>query len=312
MNNIGDVLKKYALKPVRYTIKQNAYIITTDSGRFVLKKISNNRDENNKEQTRKIYSYLSSRSFNYFPKLIKSDDDYEMYEYIEDIPTPNEQKAIDIINMMSLLHNKTTYYKEVSIDIFKEKYEDIKVKLDDLSKYYMDLITFIESRKYMSPSEYHLARNISIVFSSLDFCKYYLEEWYTLVSNKTKERLVTVHNNLKVDHILENSSPYLISWNNAKMDIPIYDFYKFYRNHYLDFDFEELYNIYVSKYPLLMEEKMLLFILLSIPPKIEFTQNELENCIKINRYLEYIYKTEKLIKPDTFKQTTKETTNKYK
>ena len=214
--------------------------------------------------------------------------------------------------MMSLLHNKTTYYKEVSIDIFKEKYEDIKVKLDDLSKYYMDLITFIESRKYMSPSEYHLARNISIVFSSLDFCKYYLEEWYTLVSNKTKERLVTVHNNLKVDHILENSSPYLISWNNAKMDIPIYDFYKFYRNHYLDFDFEELYNIYVSKYPLLMEEKMLLFILLSIPPKIEFTQNELENCIKINRYLEYIYKTEKLIKPDTFKQTTKETANKYK
>lgn len=312
MNNIGEVLKKYALKPVRYTIKQNAYIITTDSGRFVLKKISDNRDETNKEQTRKIYNYLSSRSFNYFPKLIKSDDDYEMYEYIEDIPTPNEQKAIDVVNMMSLLHNKTTYYKEVSIDIFKEKYEDIKFKLDDLSKYYMDLITFIESRKYMSPSEYHLARNISVVFSSLDFCKYYLEEWYTLVSNKTKERLVTVHNNLRIDHILENSNPYLISWNNAKMDIPIYDFYKFYKNHYLDFDFEELYNIYVSKYPLLMEEKMLLFILLSIPPKIEFTSNELENCIKINRYLEYIYKTEKLIKPDTFKQTAKETTNKYK
>lgn len=304
MNNIRTTLKKYALKPVRYTIKQNAYIITTDSGRFVLKKTNNDRNNN---EIREIYDYLRTRSFEYFPKLLNSDDEYEMYEYIEDVPTPDEQKVIDIISMMSLLHNKTTYYKEVSIDTFKEKYEDIKVKLDDLSKYYYDLIELIETRKYMSPSEYHLARNITEVFSALDFCKYYLEEWYTLISKKTKERLVTVHNNLRTDHILENKSPYLISWNKAKIDIPIYDFYRLYKNHYLEFDFEELYNIYNSKYPLLKEEKMLLFILLAIPPKVEFSNNEITNCIAINKMLEYMYKTEKLIKPDTFKQTAKET-----
>lgn len=304
MNNIRNTLKKYALKPVRYTIKQNAYIITTDSGRFVLKKT--NKDRNNKDQISEIYDYLRTRSFEYFPKLLNSDDEYEMYEYIEDIQTPEEQKVIDIVNMMSLLHNKTTYYKEVSIDTFKEKYEDIKNKLDDLSRYYYDLITIIETKKYMSPSEYHLARNITEIFASLDFCKYYLEEWYTLISKKTKERLVTVHNNLRTDHILENKNPYLISWNKASIDIPIYDFYRLYKNHYLEFDFEELYNIYNSKYPLLKEEKMLLFILLAIPPKIEFGSNEINNCISINKTLEYMYKTEKLIKPDSFKQTSKE------
>lgn len=305
MNNIRTILKKYALKPVRYTIKQNAYIITTDSGRFVLKKI--NSDRNKTQETKEIYNYLQTRSFDYFPKLLNADEDYEMYEYIEDVSTPEEQKAIDIVNMMSLLHNKTTYYKEVPVDTFKEKYDQIKLKLDSLSNYYNNLITFIETRKYMSPAEYHLARNITVIFSALDFCKYYLEEWYTTINKKTKIRLVTVHNNLRTDHILENKTPYLISWNNSKVDIPIYDFYNLYKYHYLDFDFEELYNIYNSKYPLLNEEKMLLFILLAIPPKIEFNNNELKNCINVNKGLEYVYRTEKLIKPDTFKQTSKET-----
>ncbi len=307
MNNIRNTLKKYALKPVRYTIKQNAYIITTDSGRFVLKKINRNRDRNNIEETKEIYNYLQTRSFEYFPKLLNADDEVEMYEYIEDVNTPEEQKAIDLVSMMSLLHNKTTYYKEVPIDTFKEKYEDIKKQLDELTNYYDNLITIIETKKFMSPSEYHLARNISIVFSSINFCKYYLEEWYTLINKKTKIRLVTVHNNLRTDHILENKNPYLISWNKANIDIPIYDFYNLYKYHYLDFDFEELYNIYCSKYPLLKEEKMLLFILLAIPPKVELNNNELKNCIAINKALEYIYRTEKLIKPDTFKQTSKET-----
>ena len=42
-----------------------------------------------------------------------------MYEYIEDVNTPEEQKAIDLVSMMSLLHNKTTYYKEVPIHLKK-------------------------------------------------------------------------------------------------------------------------------------------------------------------------------------------------
>ena len=119
MNNIRNTLKKYALKPVRYTIKQNAYIITTDSGRFVLKKINRNRDRNNIEETKEIYNYLQTRSFEYFPKLLNADDEVEMYEYIEDVNTPEEQKAIDLVSMMSLLHNKTTYYKEVPIHLKK-------------------------------------------------------------------------------------------------------------------------------------------------------------------------------------------------
>lgn len=301
MNNIIKELKKYSIKPTRYTIKNNVYIVDTDEKKYVLKKTDNSRNENNIS----IYSYLSSRSFDYYPKLISVDDGYEIYEYIEDINTPEEQKALDIINMMSLLHNKTTYYKELPLDAFKEKYENIKNEINELKDYYTNQISIIESKKYMSPSQYHLARNISIIFKSLGFCEYYLEKWYTLISNKNRIRQTIVHNNLDTSHILENKTPYLISWRKSKTDIPIYDFYNFYKKHYLDFDFEDLYNIYNAKYPLLLEERMLLFILLAIPPKIEFNKDELDNCKEINNSLEYIYKTEKLIKPDTLNETTK-------
>ena len=301
MNNILDFLHSHGIKPIKYTLKNRVYIVDDGKSKYVIKKSDENRDK----QDSNVYNYLSSRSFDYYPHLLDKIDDYEMYEYIEDVNTPIEQKALDIITLMSLLHNKTTYYKEVPLDKIKEKYESIKKEIEDLKEYYNNQIAIIESKIYMSPSEYHLARNISIIFKSLDFCSYYLEKWYTLISKKNKIRQATIHNNLNISHILENKTPYLISWSNAKNDIPIYDFYKFYKSHYMDFDFEDLYNVYNTKYPLLLEERILLFILLAIPPKIIFDKDELTNCKNINFSLEYIYKTEKLIKPDTLDETSK-------
>ena len=42
-----------------------------------------------------------------------------------DISMPREQKAEDLIDLMALLHHKTTHYKEVDISDYKELYEDI-------------------------------------------------------------------------------------------------------------------------------------------------------------------------------------------
>ena len=302
MNNLVQELKRLNIKPTRYTIKNNTYIVECMDKKYVLKKKNDDRSNIN---DRHIYDYLSSRSFDYYPRLLDFSDSYELYEYIDDVATPDEQKILDIINLMSLLHNKTTYYKEVSLDDVKEKYENIKKELEEQEEYYNNQISIIESHKYMSPSEYHLARNISIIFKSINFCKYYLEKWYTSVSNKTKIRQSLIHNNLDISHIIENKKPYLISWNKSKNDIPVYDFYNLYKKHYLDYDFEDLYNVYNIKYPLTSDEKMLLFILLAIPPKIIFTSNEIKNCKDINKSLEYIYKTEKLIKPDTLNETSK-------
>lgn len=286
MLEINEVLKKNNLRTTEYRKLGKAILVNTNQGKLVVKE----------KGTNDIYSYLESRNFNYYPNLIE-DDKYEILEYIEEINTPNEQKMLDLIRLVSLLHNKTTYYKEVTTDEYRKIYEDVMNNIDYLHSYYSDMITIIESRVYMSPSEYLLARGISKIFNSLNFSKYEIEAWYELIKDKKKQRYVVLHNNLELSHFIRNKNSYLISWEKSKIDIPIFDFYKLYKNHSLEYDFSILLKTYENDYPLLEEERKLLFILISLPDKIELENDEYKTCIKISKLLDYLYKTDELISP---------------
>ncbi len=289
MKQISEILKKYNIKPHRYIKNGKATIIDTEMGRFVVKK-------NNKNK--KIFDYLKSRSFNYYPKIISDEDEeYEISEYIEELDYPNEQKMLDLINLISLLHNKTTHYKEIDYDDYKQIYEDIKNNIEYLESYYNDIITLIESHIYMSPSEYLLARNISRIFISLNFCKEEIENWYELIKDKTKQRVVVLHNNLDLSHFFKMDSSYLISWDKSKIGIPIFDLYILYKRHALDFDFSEVLRQYEQSYPLQKEERQLFFILIALPPKIDFDKSIYEQTKEISNQMDIMYKTERLISP---------------
>ena len=197
---INEVLKKYALVPKRYEKKGTVSIVDTDSGRFVFKE---------KKPNNEILNYLKTRSFNYMPKILSDyNDDYELTKYIEDYDIPKEQKILDMIILVSLLHSKTTHYKEVDLDNYEKIYEDLDNNIEYLYGYYNDLITIIESKVYMSPSEYLLARNISTIFKTLDNNKKRLEKYHSLVKEKVNERNVVLHNNLKLDHFIRNKNSY--------------------------------------------------------------------------------------------------------
>jgi len=284
-NDLRDVLNKYKIIPKRLTIKNNVRII---DDKYVIKKHKNNNLDN-------TYNYLKSRAFNYFPIKVKNDNNYDIYEYISDISEPIEQKAQDLMYLLSLLHSKTTFYKEVDIDKYKEIYEDINNKLDYLYNYYNDIITLIERNIYMSPSSYLIARNIDKIFNCIYYGKREIDSWYKIIKDKRKMRLVTIHNNINLDHYLKKDKPYLVSWDNSKIDMPIYDLYNFYKNHYLDLDFSELFNYYESRYPLKEEERKLLFVMMMLPEKIDFNDKEYNLCVKIRKFIDYIYKTENLI-----------------
>lgn len=284
-NEIRLVAAKYNIFPKRVTIKNSAKII---DNKIVIKKRKNNDLD-------RTYKYLKSRSFDYFPELMDVNNDYEIYPYIEDTDEPIEQKAIDLIHILSLLHSKTTFYREVDIDKNKQIYEDITIKLDYLNNYYNDLITLIEKEVYMSPSSYLIARNINIIFGSIYFAKDSIEKWYKKIENSKNERVVHVHNNINLDHYIKNDKPYLISWNRSKIDSPIYDLLSFYKSHYLELDFDDLFHYYESNYPLKEEERLLLFSCMAIPDKIEIESDEYKMCIKINKMMDYLYKTSNLI-----------------
>ena len=197
-------------------------------------------------------------------------------------------------------------YKEVDIDDYKNIYEDIVNKIDDIYNYYNVVMDNIEQVIYMSPADYLISRNISYIYSAIEYAKKNIDTWYQLIENKRKIRVVVNHNNLTLDHYLKNTKSYLISWRKADIDMPIYDLISLYKNNYLDFDFTELLDIYLSKYPITEEETILFLTLISIPNKISKNESMYKTVINIRRELDYLYKTSDLVRKYNIKKDTQE------
>lgn len=293
---IKDALRKVGNEAQRYEFYKNALIFTDkENKKHVIK--------TNKNNILQIYNYLNSRGFNYLPNLEYCNDDTYVYEFKDDIRTPSEQKMSDLIKLDALLHNKTVYYKDISLDEVKEIYEDLSKKIEDTYKYYDDLITLIEEDVYYSPSGYMLARNCSTIFSCLEFCRHELEDWYSIMQNKTKKRVVLLHNNIDPTHVIRGHDNVLISFDNAKRDIPIYDFINLYKKMYDKYDFNELYKEYKKIFPLLEEERKLMFIILFIPEKVSFSKNEMKSTIEVSKLCNYLVTTDKLFMENEAKNT---------
>ncbi len=289
MNSIDILTKIY--KPYKVSVKGNTKIFNCTNGNYVIK---NKKNKDIKE----LYKYLSSRSFKYYPKLIEDNrDEVNVFEYVEDNSIDSEQKLIDLINLVSLLHSKTSYYKEITNDKIKEIYEELLGRVEYMEEYFNNIIYSIEDNVFISPSGNLLLINSNKIFASLNFLKKEIEEWYKISIDSNKMRVSLVHNNLELDHYIKNEEEYLISWDNYIIDSPILDIVKLYKSVYLNMDFSNPLKVYMEKFPLNEDEKKLLFIMLVMPDEINLTDNELNNVTITRKYLDYIYKTENLVRP---------------
>jgi len=289
MNRSLEVLKDI-YKPYRYTIKGNVTLLETTSGDFIIKPKTKDIPE--------LYQYLLSRNFDNFPSIIDaSRSDVYVYQRVVDTKMAIEQKCDDLIDLISSLHNKTSYYKEVSEDSYKAIYEDIHSNILYLRNYYSAMYDSFFKEIYMRPSSYLFMRNFSKLMNSLDFCERELDSWYELIQGEAKIRVAVVHNNLEFDHFIKGEKDFLISWDQYKIDTPIIDIVGLYRKEYLHINFEKGLERYMSLYPLLPHEEKLLFILLAMPFKIEEEKKELEQCREIRKKFDYVFKTEDLLRP---------------
>ena len=289
MNNALELLKR-ELKPYRLTKKKNVTIIDSTSGTFVVKEKKDNKIAN-------AYEYLISRNFDYFPKLaLEEREEVNVFEYVEDTSMPKEQKAMDMIDLVALLHNKTTYFKEVTEDQYKEIYENLKNNIIYTENYYNSLYERLLEEIYPSPSHYLLMRNMYKIFQSLDFCSQKLDEWFSKVKEDLKTRVAYIHNNLETDHYIKNTKEYLISWEKSRIDSPILDLIVFYQKEYMNLNFEPIIERYMRNYPLNPQEQCLFFIVISIPPIMNLEGSEISVTKEIRKKLDYLFKTENLVK----------------
>ena len=296
--NLYHACTKYLNNISKYTKYNNCIICISNNDKYVVK--------NNLNNMYGLTNYLNSRGFNYIPNIIYHDNDNYIYKYINDINYPENQKASDLIKLDAILHNKTVYFENITQDEIKEIYENIKDKIESTYNYYDELINVIENEVYPSPSFYLLERNISSIFSCLNFCKINLEEWYKMISEKKEVRKVLLHNNLDVKHLVKNDDITLISWDKAVFNLPIYDFIKLYKKSFNKYNFTELYKEYNKLFKLNKEEELLLFINLFLPDKIIFTNNEMTNTINVSNLCNYLYITDKLFMENKHENTKKE------
>lgn len=278
--------------PYRYTIKGNATIVDTDDGKYVIKK---------KDVTTNIkglFNYLKSRGFSSFADVISDErEEVNVFEYVHSIDYPSEQKADDLIDIISNLHSKSFYFKEVREDKFKEVYESVLSNINYLKDYYNDLYSRFFREIYMAPSHYLFMKNYYKINEALDFCEAELDSWYEDVRELKKLRVCVIHNNLSIDHFIKGDKDAIISWEQHKIDTPTLDLVKLYKNDFLKYDYKYIFDKYNDNFPMTSNEKKLFFILVSLPEKITFDYSEFKNTVNLRLFLDYIFKSEELIKP---------------
>ena len=288
MNSIEILTKIY--KPYKVSVKGKTKIFNCTCGNYVIK------DKCNKD-IKELYKYLNSRSFQYFPNLVEDNrSDVNVFEYVEDVSIDSEQKLYDMIKLVSLLHNKTSFYKEITKDKIKDIYESLLGRVVFLEENLNKLIYETEDELFVSPSMNLLLNNSTKIFESITFLKNEIEEWYKLCESDNKTRVVLVHNNLDLDHYIKNENDYLISWDNYIIDTPVIDIVKLYKKIYLLMDFTEPLKIYLNEFELLDKEKKLLYIMLVMPDELILGNDEVKNVYTVRKYLDYIIKKEKLNK----------------
>ena len=196
-------------------VKNNRIIVTDDNAYFIKPK--------RKFKNEDIYEMLEDRGFHHFLKPIERLEQEEIFLYLPEKHYQIDEKAIDMIHVLSLLQNKTTFYQEIILDEVKEFYEAKSKELTDLFCYYENLENCFLKEVYPSSSIYLFQRNLSLIFSSLSYAKEKLEKWYQAVTLKKHIRKVLVHHRFELSHFLDGKMPCLLSLSQMDYGSPVTD-----------------------------------------------------------------------------------------
>ena len=294
MNNLELINKLY--KPYRITKLSKCTIIDSSDGRFVCKPCE-------EKNLRDLFLYLKGRNFTEFPNIVDdSRSGMYIFEYLDGYSYPLEQKGLDLIKLLASLHEKTSYMREVREDKYKEIFENLKNNLSYYKYQYEKMCNDIEEEIFMSPSHYLFIRNYSKLVNQLKFCENKLNDWYSEVKDKREIRVCTVHNNISLDHYIKGDREALISWEKSTVDSPILDIYSLYQKEWMNLEFKSILSSYLKYYPLNKDELDLLLIMLCMPKDIVFLPNEFKSCENVESILDYVFKTEELVKPYYLKE----------
>ena len=240
------------------------------------------------------YDYLKSKDFHEYPDTIL-ENNYEKRKYIDEIKVTKEDKVNELLNTIIMLHTKTTYYVNISLESIKEVYEKQINELNEIKNYYEQLFDNNVLNVFQKPSILYLIKNYSLIVTSLDKSKYCIDNWYKIIKNKKNKRVVMLHNNLKLSNFILGKEKYLINWYNSIHDYQVKDLESLFKNNYEYLDMKNSFIVYNRRYLLFEEEKYFLYSNLLKINKITLNHNDLINTKNVFDMINYLTKVNEFL-----------------
>jgi hypothetical protein len=274
-------------------LTKNVYKLKTDNTKqFVVKIIDNKKIE-------KIYDYITAMHLKCFVPIClnKNNEIITPYNhhYFYIMPCiDNSQGVLKELKLkfyfetLAYLHINSFFYIKVNQDYFQTIHQDINSIIHEREIYYQQMIQNYESILYRSPSQWMLVMNYYRIYESLCQARQYLTQFIDYTKSFTQMRVCLTYKNFDYNHICLKER-LLLSLDCIEMDLPIYDLFDMYQKiPDILFDLDCFSQHYFHKIEYKKEEKLLLCCLMSIVPIIYYSDDEIENIIKLSRLLYYI------------------------
>lgn len=166
--------------------------------------------------------------------------------YYDNYTIIKEAKAKTLFNELNIIHNKTSYSRQLSPTTSRPKFEELTNRLDYKYKMLENYVRSIEAK----PLDIYSMPILENYQYLLDAKKELVRLQKRLISTiKARESIEYsfVHNNPKLDHLLNiDGGGYLVSIDNGKIGIESLDLAKYYvENENINIDFK---NLIMSQY----------------------------------------------------------------
>ncbi len=272
----------------KYTYLKDIKVIDTSDEKILIKK-------KKRYDIDKIYKYLDDHNISNYLKPFKITDKDLYFNYLNKKELDNDEVAKHLVYALSDLQNKTTIYKEIDKDKLKEEYDNFNNRISYLEEYYFTMQELIENKVYPSPSEYLFIRNVSIIYSALNYSRNLVHNWYKITKDKKRERYVYAHGKCELSHFITADNDYFISLEKAHLERPPFDFINFFKKNYNDTDMISNFRLYQHRYHYKEEEYLYFLINITIPEKIDIYPSSLNKCLELTNFFDRLKLTSEFI-----------------
>jgi len=279
-------------------LSDKAYKVKTKENEYILKYI----DNRNLDSVIEKLKVLNINSF-LFPLFNNHNDYISLYNDMSFVIFPslnqekvslNDLKVNFFLNELASLHNKTFYPLNVNEPFFKDTYEYIGKRIDDIEEKITSYIDKIEKKDYKSPSEWLFILNYPLYIDSINNANKSLERFKEFSYSKNSVRMAFTYKSFDYNHIFLKEQK-IIGIENIELSSPIYDiFYTLSTIDNSQIDIKKYYLRYFNSFILEDYEKEWLYSLLYIPI-INISEVESINMKNISSSLEYIKSSYEII-----------------